>query len=216
MSSDPNETPHVNARIPMADEGPLDARQREVLEDIVSGKRGKIVGPLRALLHSPELANRWQKLGEFLRYDTGLPPLLSELAIIMTGRYWQSQVEWVIHARVAKEAGLSGSVVEAIRTSVAPLFDDEVQFAVYEFTRELLQHGNVSDATYGKLAVHFDAESLVELSSVISYYTMVAMILNVHQVPVPSDEKETRLPSLATNHLPKLESLPKARITGIA
>ena len=212
MSSSLHEDLH--ARVPMADEGSLDARQREVLEDIVSGKRGKIVGPLRVLLHSPALADRWQRLGEFLRYDTGLPALLSELAIIMTGRYWQSQVEWVIHARVAKETGLPDAVVEAIRTLAAPSFDDIEQFAVYEFTRELLRYGDVSDVVYERLAAHFDAKRLVELSSVVSYYTMVAMILNVHQVPVPSDEKEARLPLVTRDGLSEPQPLPRAYFTG--
>ena len=54
--------------------------QRRVHDKIISGKRGRIQGPLRAALHNPELAERWSALGELLRYNTTLPPRLSEIA----------------------------------------------------------------------------------------------------------------------------------------
>ena len=67
----------------------MSAEQRRVHDKVVSGRRGKIVGPLRAALHSPELADRWQALGEFLRYNTTLSPRLSELTILVAGRACQ-------------------------------------------------------------------------------------------------------------------------------
>ena len=64
------------ARIPLVTPESLTADQRVVYDKIVAGPRQKIVGPLRAALHSPELADRWQHLGEFLRYRTSLPARL--------------------------------------------------------------------------------------------------------------------------------------------
>jgi 4-carboxymuconolactone decarboxylase len=40
---------------------------------VVSGPRGELKGPLRAALHRPELADKWQQLGELLRYRTSIP-----------------------------------------------------------------------------------------------------------------------------------------------
>ena len=64
---------------------------------MVSGRRGKIQGPLRAALHNAELAERWHALGELLRYSTSLSPRQSELAILVTGRACQSPFEWYAH-----------------------------------------------------------------------------------------------------------------------
>jgi hypothetical protein len=58
--------------------------QRRVAEEAASGKRGRVPGPLRVWLHSPEFGARAQRLGEFVRYDTVLGPKLSELAILVT------------------------------------------------------------------------------------------------------------------------------------
>ncbi len=216
MSSEPTRRQGAGKRIAMADEGRMTDRQREVCEKIVSGKRGRIVGPLRAALHSPELADRWQALGEFLRFDTTLPPQLSELAIIMTGRFWNCQLEWVIHARVASEAGVSAQVIDCIRQATAPEFDDRRQFAVYEFTRELLACGQAGDDAYQRLVDVVGVVAAVELTAVIGYYSMVAMTLNAHAVPLPGDEHAPRLDLPDNGGLPEPTRLPRAFAAGTA
>jgi 4-carboxymuconolactone decarboxylase len=54
-------------RISLPSPETMTPEQRRVHDQIVSGPRGKIVGPLRAALHNPELAERWQALGALLR-----------------------------------------------------------------------------------------------------------------------------------------------------
>src|SRR5918995_3432851 len=98
--------------------------QREVHDEVVSGVRGRLVGPLRAVIHSPDLARRWSRLGEYLRFSTCLPKKLNELAIIVTGRRWNSQLEFLIHAEAAEAAGLDRSCIEAIRVAESPAFTD--------------------------------------------------------------------------------------------
>ena len=208
MSSEPGGRAVAGGRIAMADEGTMSARQREVYDRIVSGKRGRIVGPLRVALHSPELADRWQALGEFLRFDTGLPRELSELAIAMTGRYWNCQLEWAIHSRIAVEAGLSADIIESIRTAQPPQLDGASQVAVYEFTRELLGFGHVSDDVYAKLIDAVDVVAAVELTAIIGYYSMVAMTLNAHDVPLPADEDGPRLELPESDGPPEPTRLP--------
>jgi 4-carboxymuconolactone decarboxylase len=68
--------------------------QRTVAEAIMSGPRGRMSGPFNAWLRSPELADRLQKVGEYVRFNTSLDKRLNEMAIIMTAQYWGSQYEW--------------------------------------------------------------------------------------------------------------------------
>src|SRR5205085_12473217 len=88
-------------RIALVDPQTMSGEQRRVYDDIVSGPRGTLVGPLRAALHSPELAEHWQRLGAHLRYHTSLPPRLADLAVLVPARRWTSDVEWYIHAQAA-------------------------------------------------------------------------------------------------------------------
>lgn len=196
-------------RIEMVSPEKFSDAQRVVYQKIVGGKRGKVVGPLRVALHSPELADRWQSLGEFLRYNTALPARITELAIITTGRFWNSQVEWVIHARIAEESGLSPNIIDSIRLAKAPEFIDRMEALTYEFTRQSLQFGQVEDATYSALLECIGTAAIVELTAVIGYYTMVALTLNIHRVPVPEDETAQPLNLEPSQGLAHPTSLPK-------
>jgi 4-carboxymuconolactone decarboxylase len=187
VSSERQDPQSTGARIAMISPETLSAVQREIYDKIVSGPRGRVVGPLRVVLHSPELADRWQLLGEYLRYRTQLPPVISELTVITVGRYWNSQPEWSIHAPIARECGVPAEIIEAIRTARPPVFRDATSFAVYEYIRELLQFGNVSDAAYARILELIGKVALVELTALIGYYTMVALTLNVHEVPLPGN-----------------------------
>jgi len=93
----------------------LTPAQRKVHDAIIAGPRGRVEGPLRVWIMSPELAERAQELGAFCRYGTSLPPRLSELAILTTGAFWQAGFEWHAHAPIALKAGVSADALEAIR-----------------------------------------------------------------------------------------------------
>ena len=80
--------------------------------------------PLMAWLASPELAQRAQKLGEFVRFDTSLSPYLAELAILVTARFWTSHYEWFAHKRIGLNAGIDKDVVDAIARRTEPKLDD--------------------------------------------------------------------------------------------
>jgi 4-carboxymuconolactone decarboxylase len=186
--------------------------QRVVYDQVVSGPRGKLVGPLRAVMHSPELAARWSKIGEFLRYSTCLPPKLNELAIVVTGRRWNSQVEFHVHGEAAKAAGIDPAVIEAIRLGQAPHFTDRAEAEIYQYVREIQETGTVADATYQAIEQRWGARGVVELTAVIGYYTMVSMTLNAHEIPL----MEGVAPPLQPVSGPGLTPLPQARLTGAA
>lgn len=194
------------SRLPLFDPTNMSAEQARVYHEIVEGRRGQLVGPLRAVLHRPDLADRWQRFGEALRFGTSLPQKLVELAILVTARRWNSQVEWHIHSREALNAGLSAAAVGAIQEMRAPPFADADEADVYEFARQLQMTGNVDDALYARLRALLGTVGIVELSSVIGYYTLVSMTLNVHDIPLPNESDE---PPLSTG--PALSDLPPAQ-----
>ncbi len=173
------------ARIPLPSPETFTAEQKRVHDAIVSGPRGALRGPLRAALHNPELADKWQQLGELLRYRTSLPPQLSELAILVTARHCNCQVEWFIHAEMARKAGLSDSIIENIRTR-RPIADaDLAAVDIYLYASELNRSDTVSEDAHRRVRERFGVVGVVELTALIGYYTMVAMTLNAHQIPLP-------------------------------
>ena len=172
-------------RITLPSPEQMSADQRRVYDKIVTGPRGKIQGPLRAALHNPELADRWQALGALLRYGTSLTPRLSELAILVTGRACRSPFEWYAHRAEAERAGIEAPIIEALLAQAVPPGLTPEELALHRYAVELNRDRSVSDATYATALEHFGERTLVELTALIGYYTMVAMTLNCHEIPLP-------------------------------
>jgi len=169
---------------PLAADEMTDA-QRKVYGEIAGGPRGGVRGPFNALLRSPELADRAQKMGEYIRFNSSLPARLNEFAILITARYWGSQYEWYAHHPLALKAGLSPAVAADLAQSRRPegMKDDEA--AVYDFCKELHEKKSVSDAAYKAALDRFGERGVVDLIGVSGYYTLVSMVLNVDRHPLP-------------------------------
>ncbi|MFC6672623.1 carboxymuconolactone decarboxylase family protein [Marinobacterium aestuariivivens] len=160
----------------------MSAEQQRVLDAILSGPRGNLDGPFLAWIHSPGLADHAQELGAFCRYHTQMPLRLSELAILVTAAWWQSQAEWQIHEPIARQAGLSDEVIEALRQGQAPEISKEDERLVYRIGRTLYETRRVDEALYCEAREQFGESALVELVGIFGYYALVAMTLNVFEV----------------------------------
>jgi 4-carboxymuconolactone decarboxylase len=165
----------------------MTAEQREVAAEITAGPRGEVRGPFIALIHNPELARRLQRLGEHLRWQGKLPPKLKELAVLVTARRWTCQHEWVMHSKLALDAGLAPAIVESIQKGSEPrgLSDDEK--AVYAFCREVHVAGRAGDAAFAAIEKRFGLDGALELIALNGYYTLMAMVLNTAGLPLPGN-----------------------------
>ncbi|AOE84137.1 carboxymuconolactone decarboxylase family protein [Pseudomonas sp. TCU-HL1] len=172
----------IESRLTALDEAQMSDAQRAVLKEILSGPRGNLDGPFLAWIHSPELADHAQRLGAFCRYGTGLELRLTELAILVTASWWQSQAEWQIHEPIARQAGLSDAVIDALRQGREPAFERDDERLVYRLGQSLYSTRRIDDALYAKAIAAFGEPAVVELVGVFGYYALVAMTLNVFQV----------------------------------
>ena len=163
----------------------LTPSQLTMVENVMSGQRGSMQGPYNVLLRSPELGNLAQQFGAHARYNSSLPLVLNELAILLVARFWSSQFVWWAHKRIALDAGLDAALVDSIAAGkLAPPLPTDVA-AVYGFCSELLQTRRVGDAAYTALLAQFGEAGVVDVMGTMSYYTLVSMSLNVDQYPLP-------------------------------
>jgi 4-carboxymuconolactone decarboxylase len=173
-------------RIANLDPDQMTPAQRTVHDAIASGPRKGVRGPLAVWLHRPELAQHAQALGRYCRYETSLPPRLSELAILVLARVWGSEYEWYAHKPIALEAGVSPQIVEAIRTHAAPAFDHKAEAAIYTFVTDLHRDRTVSDAVYAEAVAQVGEAGVIDLVGLAGYYTLISMTINVFQVRPPA------------------------------
>ena len=163
--------------------------QKRVYDAIAGGPRGGVRGPFGPLLRSPELADRVQKLGEYLRFNTSLPARLNEFAILINARFWDSKYEWSAHKPLAIKGGLAESIADELAQNKRPANMKPDEELVYDFCTILHRKHFVDDALFKRAVATLGEQGVIDLIGVGGYYTLVSMVLNVAEIPLPPGEK---------------------------
>ena len=163
----------------------LDASQQSLGEQIMKVSSVGIGGPYNILLRSPVLGQRMFDLLHYLRWNTSLPLALNEFAILIVGRQWRSQVEWLAHGPIALKAGLPAHVVADLKANRRPAPMQPAEAAVYDFVTELIGERKVSDATFERARSLLGEQQVVDLTAVTGTYTTIAMLLEMAHQGVP-------------------------------
>ena len=183
-------------RMPLPSRDAMNEAQRAAADELIAGPRKGIYGPFIALLRSPDLMARLQKVGEYLRFGSTVPPRLSEFAILLVSRAWTQQFEWAMHVPLALKAGVAQETIDAIQEGRRPSTASAEELAVFDFTSELLAHHGVSDVTYQACVSRFGEQGVVDLVSINGYVTTMSMVLNVAHIPAESNGAIIALPPL--------------------
>jgi 4-carboxymuconolactone decarboxylase len=173
----------------------MSADQRRVAQALADGPRGGVRGPFHALLRSPELADRVRRLGDYVRFESALDPVLRELVILLVARFWSAHYEWYAHRKAAIELGMSPALPDAIGKGLRPASLSPDETLIYEFCTQLLNEKDVADDTYQAVRERFGEVAIVEMVATAGYYGFVSLILNVNRQLAPDGSS---LPPLRT------------------
>jgi 4-carboxymuconolactone decarboxylase len=160
--------------------------QKKAIAEFTAARKAPVSGPFVPMLRSPEVMNRARAMGDYLRFNSVLPPRLSEFAILITARRWTQNYEWDAHSSLALRGGLSADVIKAIAEGRRPermAADEEV---LYTFCDELHRNQSISDPTYARTVATFGEQGVIDILGISGYYTMLAMVLNTARTPVPA------------------------------
>jgi 4-carboxymuconolactone decarboxylase len=163
--------------------------QKKAAEDFLTARKVPVFGPFEPLMHSPEVMSQARAMGDYLRYKSAIGNTLSELVILITAREWTQDYEWYVHQPIALKAGIKPEIVDAIRDGRRPAGMSEDEEIVYDFSTELHKSKRVSDATFARADKRFGKTGVVDLVGVNTYYTLLAMHLNVARYQMPKDGK---------------------------
>ena len=169
-------------RLPKFDPSRLDPVQKAIHDGIVSGPRGKFGGPFIALIEAPNIADQIQSLGAALRFNTTIDAQLREIAILVAARHWRSEVEWNAHVVIALREGIDSNCVAALSANDIQGIDQVSYKLVASFCQALLENGEVPDVLYGQAEAHLGIPQVVELVSLIGYFSLLAMLLNTFEI----------------------------------
>jgi 4-carboxymuconolactone decarboxylase len=159
----------------------LTPRQRELAARI-AGRRGKVRGPFLVWLRSPELCDKVEALGAFVRFESSLELRLRELILLIAARHWDAQYSWNAHVDKAAEAGIRRDALDAMAQRRPPEFDDREAQVVHAFCTELLGHHFVSDETFTAAHELFGDQGVVDIVGTLGNFSMLGMCLNAFEV----------------------------------
>lgn len=178
-------------RVPILEEDSLTPAQRALLDSIRSSPRGAsttIRGPFAVFLHAPAFGELAQQLGGYCRFKTGVPPRLSEFAILVTAKLWRAQYEWFAHVPQAERAGVKPETVRDLHKGRMPKAAPKDERAIYDFIHELYKTRRVSDKTFERVRALLGDSATVEFVGILGYYALISMILNVFRMSPPQGE----------------------------
>ena len=166
------------ARLPYLTAEDLPPEDRELLK--------RNINLHRALVHNPDAARHFSRLGRYIRFGGKLDPRIREMAIIQVGYLTKSPYEYSHHIKIGFDFGVTEDDIRAIaaetsgQTSGLPEFDRTVLRAAREMTTDL----RISDRTFDQLRDELDSGLLIELLLVIAHYNSVVRMLASLEIDV--------------------------------
>ncbi len=165
--------------------------QREFFAQMSEGRQnvedGHIGGPFDAWGLNPGIGRRLWQAGGAIRFKPSIDRRYIELAILVTGEFWQAQFEWYAHEPMARDAGVPEEVIQAVKRGVEPTFDEQADEVCWRFCRTLHVDRKVDDVTYAAAIETFGEVGVADLISTCGFYTLVSMTLNTFEVDLPPD-----------------------------
>jgi alkylhydroperoxidase family enzyme len=184
-------------RLPALHPNDLDHEQRDVYEAIVGGRavatstfsladdEGRLLGPFNAMLYSPAVGGPLQELGAALRFRTSFTKREREIATLVVAAWFRSDYEWYAHERIGRKAGLTEDELTALRTGADPVLADARERIVHAAARALATDGDLSAPMFAEATASLGRSAVVELVSLVGYYSALALQLRVFRAGLP-------------------------------
>ena len=160
-------------------------------------QRGSVptAGPFSIMLNAPEMLTRGEHLRAYLRgEESSLPNNIQGLAVLVTAREMDCQFVWHVNVAFGRQSGLSNDLVDNLRDKKPLTGLSPQESAVLDYGREFFRTRRVSQGTFDAALGHFGARGLVELTTLMGYYAVLAFNINAFEVGLPEERTETPLP----------------------
>jgi len=172
--------PQSGFRLPLPKREDLDEAGRKIYDD-ASRPGASLVGlhgPPGVYLHSARNGSLLRTINRQLRFESGIPPRIREIAILVTAREMDSQFEWVAHEPEALKEGVEQNVIDVIKHRKSTAGLDETDATVIELGRQLWHDHKVTSETFAKVNALFGPNKLVDLVLLMGNYAGTAALLS--------------------------------------
>ncbi|OBT47343.1 hypothetical protein VE00_02035 [Pseudogymnoascus sp. WSF 3629] len=151
----------------------LDEESAAIYDRIAARRDPRPLQPLDlTLFHSPNVADGWNSFLGAIRTRTSLPDDIREIAICRVAVLNGAAYEWLHHAPLAKNGGVSEEGMKSLgNPDVAGAtkregFSDK-QWAVIRYSDEMTRNVKVPEEVFGELKKLFSEQEVVEITATV-------------------------------------------------
>ena len=163
----------------------LKPQPQDLVDATLARRGGTLLNLDKALLWSEPIARGWNVFMRDVRFGLPTSRKLRELGICTVALFTGAHYEFHHHAPDYLEAGGTQPKLDALVAYAAgPSPDvvanpalDEVESLVIRFAVQMTRDVKVTDEVFAAMRRHFDETQIVELTTAIAAYNMVARIL---------------------------------------
>jgi 4-carboxymuconolactone decarboxylase len=172
------------SRLPAVSRDALAPEGQEVW-DRVATSRGAVSGPHSILIRVPALSEHVRALGDYFRAGGALPQDDAELAILAAVREAGAHYAWNRHELRGRELGTRPEAIEIVRAQGALDGLTDRERLLVEITHAVLRTHALPEDLFARGLAELGEQQLVELVTLVGYYTMIGGILTSFEVPPP-------------------------------
>ena len=175
------------SRLPPITRADLDEEGKAVYDRIVGAGPAPTTGPVALSLYSPKIAQAFNDLNGYLRYNGVLSPRHTEVAILVASWEIEQQYEYSAHEPAALMHGAPQAVIDCIKYNREPTGLSPEETLIIRLGRAILRDHKVDSALYAQVEKAFGRRGLVELVTVMGDYVMVGMVMTAIDQHLPAD-----------------------------
>jgi len=211
--------PDSRNRLPLPKRDDLDAGDQKIFDELTKKSELPVgIEQPGVRLWDPPLARSVGEAGHYLKYETGLPDPLLEIAVLVTARELDCQYEWTqweTHGRDPNDPRhIDPAIIDIIKYEKPVVGLGEKETAIIHFGRETFGERLVSAQTFADVLRLFGRKGTIDLLWLMANYSAAAAELTAFDNHLRADQKPllppathvrnpARFTAAAANPLPK-------------
>ncbi|WP_068468825.1 carboxymuconolactone decarboxylase [Candidatus Protochlamydia phocaeensis] len=158
----------------------LDSKDKAIYEAMVAKRKSQgapFDGPYAALMNHPELCQKIEALGYYLKFEGHLPRDIYQFVVLSVAKETNAAFEWMDHVQHALAAGVPKAVAESIHAHgiLGQSFPEPYQLAAQVLNATLVWK-NIPEQVQADAIKKYGMYGFVEIVVLSGFYQMFAAI----------------------------------------
>jgi 4-carboxymuconolactone decarboxylase len=161
--------------------------------DRVIRSRGWISPLFAVLLHTPDVAERIAHIGEYILYDSGLPPQTRALVSLLAARELDAPYTWAAATAMAEECAFDATLVPQLADGALRAASDDERLTATYCLQLLRSNHHVADDVHERMLDRFGLPATIQVAALAGYVAMTSIIATAFELQPPRDSSRPLL-----------------------